>query len=385
MNYSIPLETAVQVLQAGADQGRIDWTLPVRETLLSMQLDLAVPAKAWYDVPWWGPIDEAVRDLTVHDIYINGPGREVLIGQRGQILPLDRTINHEWIIWLQEKLLARREGQTTTLTDTAIHTGVATGGNGLRRIRFALTETQITPDGPTITLRILPEIWPTLDELVTQGILPKPAADLLVRAMRANVTLLISGGTGSGKSTLAAALKHAVAEQRAVVVQDSPELPTGDPYNDVSYVVPDGDTDSFLRCVRHALRQQPQRIIIGEGRGPELLAMIEGAATGHPGLTTIHAANAMDALLRVETYASSAPRTTESIVRSNLSKLALLIIHIEKIAQARRVTQIVELRRGSDPLPGAPYECGLVWQMVQGVLTRTDDPVRGTWAQEVLS
>lgn len=380
-SYLLPDATILQTLQAGMRQQRLDWGRPVQQTLAAVDLEPAVLPSLWSALNWWGPLDEALRDDQTHDIYINGPEREVLIGQHGQIVPLGMRLHREWIEWLQRKLHVNRALHAVDGAMAA--TGVAVA-RGVRKIRYAMTQDRTTPDGPTLTLRLLPDVWPGLDELVVQGLLPHEAAELLLRAMHSDVTVLISGGTGTGKTTLAAALKLAVPQQRAVVVQDAPELPTGDPCNDIGYVVDDGDISAFLGCVRHALRQQPQRIIIGEGRGPELLAMIEGAGTGHPGLTTIHAASAQDALLRLETYACSAPNVTQLIVRANLTRLAMLVIHIGRIDDGRRITQISELRPGSELSPGAPFECGTIWAIANGILTRTDDPVRGAWAQEVL-
>ena len=407
--YAAPdLMAQVPILMQAAQQGKIDWNEPMSRTLPALLGTPHLPApETWLDLAWWGPLDTLLREPAVHDVYINGPDRIVLVGRGGVVEPTTLRIHAEWITWLHRLLLWNQLSGVGKHYDTPVRSGyadqpprpldgvtswpayevrggVAAPGAGLRRLRYAITQQTLTPDGASITLRVLPDRWSSLDDLVANGMVIQEVATLLRRALRSDTSILISGGTGSGKTTLAAALKAEMGQRRAVVVQDAPELPTGGDFNDVGYVVPDGDTAAFLRCVRAALRQQPDRIIIGEGRGPEMLAMIEGASTGHPGLTTVHAANAADAVLRVETYAAMAPGVTGEIVRANLGKLNLLMVQVDRIENQRRIVQVAELRSGSKPTPGAAYEIGTAWQWQGGSLQRTDDPLRGLWALEVL-
>lgn len=359
----------------------------------------------WFDDEWWGPLDALLGNSEVHDIFINGPQRTVYIGRNGQQESTALKLHPEWIEWLQAKLLWHRigGGQTQTfLTDPdqekaprpinpliswnrmQVQSGVSEIGHGRRRVRFLLTDQAATPDGSSITLRVLPNVWPKLDDLVASGMLPNELAKILRTALASDVTIIICGGTGSGKTTVTAALKTELGLRRSVVIQDAPEIPTGRHFNDVSYIVPDGDTSAFLGSVRAALRQQPERIIVGEGRGPELSAMIEAAATGHPGLTTIHATNAGEALLRLETYASKAPNITPAIVRANLTRLPLIVVHVSRLPAGRRVTELVELRTGqSRPEPGQPYETRQIMTWRNNQLQRTDTPLSGDWANEV--
>src|SRR5262249_27347731 len=155
--------------------------------------------------------------------------------------------------------------------------------------------------GPTLALRILPRRWRTLDDLIQEGVLLRPAAELLLAALRRGVTVLVAGGTGSGKTTLTAALLQAIGEERRVVViEEARELP--DLTDSIALEVLRSGL-SFSGCVRFALRQKPDLIVVGEARGPEALAMLQAAATGHPGIGTIHAPDIQAALKNLERMA----------------------------------------------------------------------------------
>ena len=398
-------QTLRTLLAAASESGRLAWDTPAEDSLRT--LEITRPLATLLPLAWWGPLHLILHDPAVHDVYVNGPGREVLVGRHGRVEGTGLQLHASWIVWLQQKcvaLQAGRDGQATRwypqlLTDTlaaapeprqepladwdgqSILGGVTVGHGGVRRLRYALTHPHRTPDGPSITLRILPDVWPTLDQLVGDGMLTAEIAQLLERAMATDsVTVVISGETGSGKTTLAAALKELLTTKRSVVIQDAPELPTGGSRNDLSYVVPDGDSAAFVTCLRAALRQQPDRIIIGEGRGPELLAMIDGAATGHPGLTTLHATGCEDALRRIETYAGKAPSARPESIRADLMNLDMLLVHLGRPHGRRQVVELAELRRGSERVPGGRFELGIAYALHHGTLRPTDDPLRGRWS-----
>jgi pilus assembly protein CpaF len=156
------------------------------------------------------------------------------------------------------------------------------------------------------------------------------------------VTILVAGGTGSGKTTLTAALLIAIGEEkRVVVIEEARELPE---LNDsvALEVLRSGLT--FSDCVRFALRQKPDLIVVGEVRGPEALAMLQAAATGHPGIGTIHAPDVQAALKNLERMACESG-TPANIVRGLMSSSAvpLIVCHIGRYGGRRLVGQIEEV------------------------------------------
>ena len=172
--------------------------------------------------------------------------------------------------------------------------------------------------------------------------MPRAAADMLLAALRMGVSVLIAGGTGSGKTTLTAALLLAIGEDRRVVtIEEARELPE---LSDSVAMEVLRSGMSFSECVRFALRQKPDLIVVGEVRGPEALAMLQAAATGHPGIGTIHAPDVQAALKNLERMACES-RVPATIVRGMLTSSAvpLIVAHIGRYGGKRCVGQIAEV------------------------------------------
>ena len=161
-------------------------------------------------------------------------------------------------------------------------------------------------NGGTISIRKFPECSLTLEAMVRQENLSRDVARLLQIAARSRVNILISGGTGSGKTTLLNAVSHYIdPDERIITVEDVVELRLQQPHvvqmetrppniEGVGQVGP-------RELVRNALRMRPDRIIVGEVRGPEAFDMLQAMNTGHDGsMSTVHANSPRDALYRIE-------------------------------------------------------------------------------------
>jgi Flp pilus assembly CpaF family ATPase len=243
-------------------------------------------------------------------------------------------------------------------------------GSADRRLRFAVTRPPATPDGPTIAVRVLPTCWRTLDDLVHQdaGVIPRLAAELLLDALRHGVTILVAGETGSGKTTFTAALLQAIGEEkRVIVIEDARELPAMADGITIE-VLQSGMT--FAECVRLTLRQRPDLVVLGEVRGAEALAMLQAAATGHPGIATIHAPDCDSALRNLERMACEAGGSPPGIVRAMIasSTVPIIVAHIGRYGGRRRVGQIVEVQVDTAGQSGNKYPANILWAFD----TRTD-------------
>lgn len=332
-------DALLERLRAAVRERAINWSLPPEQTLAALGLDelalLHLDGAAWY-----GPLEPWLDEPAVTDIFINGPLRPVVTVERGTRLPTGVQVHEGWISFAQRQLLVRGGAIDEEYGGWPGH---AVLGTADRRLRFAVTRPPASPDGRTIALRILPRRWRTLDDLVLEGVLAREAADLLLEAVRAGVSILIAGGTGSGKTTLAAALLAAIGEEkRVVVIEEASELPA----------LPDGVAMevlrsglSFVECVRFALRQRPDLIAVGEVRGAEALALLQGAATGHPGVGTIHAPEPQVALKNLERMACEAGEAPPAVVRGLIASGAvpLLVAHIGRYGGRRRVGRIEEV------------------------------------------
>lgn len=201
-------------------------------------------------------------------------------------------------------------------------------------------------DGPVLALRRFRAALSSLDDLVTMGGIDSAGAALLTAAVQERRNLLVSGGTGSGKTTLLNVLSAAIAPgERVVTIEDSAELRLTGHVVRLEARPPnaEGVGEITLRTlVRQALRMRPDRIVVGEVRGPEALDLIQAMNTGHPGsMGTVHANGPDEALWRLETLALSGDaRLPEAVVQRLLRAAVDLVVHLERRDGRRRVVGV---------------------------------------------
>src|SRR5213076_1061523 len=191
--------------------------------------------------------------------------------------------------------------------------------------------------GPLITIRKFSRRRLTLEDMIKMGTLSQETVEFLQRCIQAQLNMLISGGTGSGKTTLLNALSTAIPnEERIVTIEDAAELRLNQDHvlrlesrpKDMA-----GENEIPIRqLVRNSLRMRPDRIIVGEVRGPEALDMLQAMNTGHDGsLSTIHANSPRDALARVETMVLMGDVDVPlAAVREQLVSALDLVVHVAR-------------------------------------------------------
>lgn len=377
-------------LQTLTASGRFDewWSREMDTALLRVGGIDSRPPNEWVDLPWYGLIELWRHNRDVSDILVNGAGREVYIVQKGMRVPTGITPHRSWIEFTQRQI-ALRSGVTTvaapddwrTVDGQLCH---VLEGAVDRRLRYALTRPPASPDGPSIAIRLLPERWRTLDDLVLNEVLPRQAADLLIEAVRCGVTILVGGSTGSGKTTLIGALLQAIGtEKRCVMIEQPSELPQ---LPDSISIEVGRSGASFYELVSLALRQKPDLIVVGEVRGPEAMAMLKGASTGHPGLASIHANDTQSALKNLERMACEIPGAQPSIVRGMLTSQAapLLVCHIGTYGGRRQIGLIEEVSQmGAAGQVGERYTTNPLFHYdpAKGRAARTTYPIVAQWAQ----
>ncbi len=202
----------------------------------------------------------------------------------------------------------------------------------------------VAPDGPILTIRRFAGIRLRMDALVTEGTLTDSQAAYLAQAVRERKNIFICGGTGSGKTTFLNILSSCIpVTERVVTIEDSAELRIQGPDNLVRLesrtAGPDGNGEVGLdSLVRASLRLRPDRIIIGEVRGPEAADMLQALNTGHKGsLCTGHGNSCRDMLLRLATLAQSASGIPYSAILRQLGTAVDLVVHMERYPDGRRV------------------------------------------------
>lgn len=361
------------------------WATPMDKALRAVGGLDDLPAHEWMEIPWFGVLEQWRHDPDVSDILVNGPDREIFIVQRGMRVPTGVRPHHSWIAFAQRQLLLRSHAVLPDQPDAWLSFSGETvhvqEGTADRRLRFALTRPPASPDGRTIAIRLLPQRWRTLDDLVKTEVLPRAAADLLVEAVWRQVTLVIAGSTGSGKTTVIAALLQQMGEERrCVLIEQSRELPQL--HDSISMEV-NGSGCTFPDLVRLAMRQRPELLIVGEVRGPEAFAMLHGASTGHPGIASIHANDVQGALKNLEQMAC-ADGVEPGIVRGMMTSgaIPLVVCHIGIYGGRRRVGQIKEVTRtGGSGQVGDRYTTNPLFEFKAetGTLQRTRYPIDGDW------
>jgi pilus assembly protein CpaF len=207
--------------------------------------------------------------------------------------------------------------------------------------------------GPLVTIRKFSNKRLDLTEMIRLGTLSADTVDFLQRAVLAQLNILIAGGTGSGKTTLLNAMSAALSDsERIVTIEDAAELQLKQHHVLRLESRPkniEGQGEITIRAlVRNALRMRPDRIIVGEVRGPEALDMLQAMNTGHDGsLTTVHANSPRDALSRIETMVLMAGYDLPlRAIRQQVASALDLIVHLERVEDGtRRVTAITEVQR----------------------------------------
>jgi pilus assembly protein CpaF len=203
--------------------------------------------------------------------------------------------------------------------------------------------------GPTLTIRKFPARKITIDHLVALGGLPTAVADFLRALVLARKNLIVSGGTGTGKTTLLNCLSDFIPDgERIVTVEDTAELQLVKQHVvrlETKVANVEGAGEYTIRdLVKNALRMRPDRVVVGECRGPEALDMLQAMNTGHDGsLTTIHANSARDVLLRLEVLVQMAADLPVASIRQQVGAAIDVIVQLSRLADGRRViSQITE-------------------------------------------
>ena len=277
-----------------------------------------------------GPLEELLADDEVEEVMVNGHD-SVYVERRGRIERSEVRFESEQALRdAIERILApvgRRVDELSPMADARLADG--------SRVNVVIPPLAV--DGPALSVRRFTAVRPGPDELVASGTLTPELRDLLAEAVAARRSLLVSGGTGSGKTTLLNALSGWIDPgERVVTIEDAAELRLRQPHvvrlesRPASVEGRGGVTIRDL--LRNALRMRPDRIVIGEVRGPEALDLLTALNTGHDGaLSTVHANSPEDALRRIETLALMAGvGLPHEAIREQLARGVDLVVHMAR-------------------------------------------------------
>jgi pilus assembly protein CpaF len=291
-----------------------------------------------------GPIEPLLRDDSVTEIMINGPG-SVYVERRGKIeeTPV-RFQSEEHLLRIIERIVApigRRVDEASPMVDARLADGS----------RVNVTIPPISLVGPVVTIRKFARTPYTDDNLRELGTLTDELIAFCQACVKARLNLIISGGTGTGKTTLLNVLSGYIPEsERIITIEDAAELQLRQKHVVTLESRPPNVEGKGRITVRdlviNALRMRPDRIIVGEVRGGEALDMLQAMNTGHDGsMSTLHANAARDGLRRLETMVlMSGMDLPLRAIREQIAHAIECIIHLERMADgSRRVVQVAEV------------------------------------------
>src|SRR5215218_6011093 len=293
-----------------------------------------------------GPLEPLLADPQVDEVMVNGPA-EVWVERAGRLERAGAAFASAAALrHAIERILAplgRRADEAEPLCDARLPDG--------SRVNVVLPPLAV--DGPVLTIRRFRPRGLTPQELVAHGTLTPALLEFLGRAVAARCTILICGGTGSGKTTTLGALAAYVDPgERVVTIEDAAELRLALPHVVRLEARPpnlEGRGEvTIRRLVRNALRMRPDRLIVGEVRGPEAFDLLVALSTGHAGsLCTIHAGSAAESLRRLETLALMADVGLPlAAIREQVADAIDLVVRQERAADgARRVVEVAEVVR----------------------------------------
>lgn len=291
-----------------------------------------------------GPLECFMKDPEITDILVNGP-EEVYI-EKGGILHSTNVkfADETHLIQIIQRVVAkvgRRVDEQTPMVDARLSDG--------SRVNAIIRPLAIA--GPILSIRRFGNTPLAIEDLIAFGSVPQPIVKLIKAAVEGKINIMISGGTGSGKTTLLNCVsKFIPAGERIVTIEDSAELKLQRKHVvSLESRMPNNEglgAVTLRDLVRNSLRMRPDRIILGEVRGPEALDMLQAMNTGHEGsLTTIHANGVLDSLSRLEVMVSmTGLEIPVSVIRRYISSAITLVVQLSRLrGGVRRVMNVSEI------------------------------------------
>lgn len=289
-------------------------------------------------------LQEFIDDESVTEIMVNGPDA-IFIEKNGRLYRAEeRFESREKLENIIQQIVAscnRVVNEASPIVDARLENGA--------RVHVVLAPVAL--NGPILTIRRFPKRPMCMEDLLRRQSLPKAAAELLQKLVRAGYNIFISGGTGSGKTTFLNALSEYIPPaERVITIEDSAELQLISLPNLVRLETRNANVEgcreiTIRDLIRASLRMRPDRLIVGEVRGSEAVDMLQCLNTGHDGsLSTGHANSASDMLYRLETMVLMGMELPLAAIRGQIASGVDVIVHLGRLRdRSRRVLEIAEV------------------------------------------
>ena len=318
--------------------------LAERGIALTREERTALFQELYDEVRGLGPLETLLKDDTVSDILVNGPQR-IFIERGGRLELSDVTFRDDkHLARIIDKIVSavgRRVDESNPYVDARLADGS----------RFNAMVPPVAVDGALVSIRKFKKDKLGIEDLVRFGAFSPDMAAYLQAAVATRLNIIVSGGTGSGKTTTLNALPSFIDNsERILTIEDTAELQlqqlhVGRMESRPANVEGRGAVTQ-RDCLRNALRMRPDRIIVGETRGEEVIDMLQAMNTGHDGsMTTIHANNARDGVSRLENMVAMAGiEMPIKAIRSQIASAVNVIVQASRLQDgSRRMTSITEI------------------------------------------
>lgn len=321
-----------------------EWHIPINEGELGRVCDALVK-----ELTGFGPLDDLLADPAVEDILINGY-QNIYVSRGGVLRAADSSFTDDrHLLRIVRRILAplgRRLDESSPMVDARLPDGG----------RLNAIIQPLAVDGPMVSIRKFRKDPFTPQNLVELGTFNQAVHNLLQAAVEKRCNIVISGGTSSGKTSLLNALASFIPDtERVVTIEDTAELALSHPHvvrlESRMGNYEGGGEVGIRELVRNSLRMRPDRIVVGEVRGPEVLEMLQAMNTGHDGsMATIHANSPRDCLARIEMLAGFAGfQGNDDSLRRQIAGAVDFIVQIGRLGTGqRRVLSVTEITGVSD-------------------------------------
>ena len=338
------IESATEQSLRGEISALATEALDEMSVALNKEDRLALNQELYDEVMGLGPLEPLLKDESINDILVNGPKR-IFVERAGKLELSDVTFRDErHLLRIIDKIVSavgRRVDESNPYCDARLQDGS----------RFNCMIPPIAVDGSLVSIRKFKKDKLRIEDLVRFGAFTEEMAAYLQAAVSCRLNIIVSGGTGSGKTTTLNALSSFIDNhERVLTIEDTAELQLQQVHVGRMESRPpnvEGKGAVTQRdCLRNALRMRPDRIIVGETRGEEVIDMLQAMNTGHDGsMTTIHANNPRDAVSRLENMvAMSGIEMPLKAMRSQIASAVNLIVQASRLQDGtRRMTSVTEI------------------------------------------
>lgn len=346
---------------------------------MSIDLKIKLTDMVFSSIRGLGILDSILSDDSITEVMINGPDN-IFIEKNGRLIELDQKFESQRRLYDIIQRIVGSAGREVNEANPIVDTRLKDGS----RVNVVLNPVAL--NGPIVTIRKFSKVPMSIDKLIQYGSITADIAEKLELLVRAKYNIFISGGTGSGKTTFLNALSNYIPkDERVITIEDSAELQIKGLKNLVTLETRNANTAgrgqiTIRDLIKTSLRMRPERIIVGEVRGPEALDMLQAMNTGHDGsLSTGHANSTRDMLSRLETMVlSGAAGLPLEAVRQQIASAIDIIIHLARLRDKSRktmeITEVVGYENGKillNPLYVFEEDEKTTFEKVSGSLVRT--------------